>query len=296
MSKAPPAYQYYPSDFEGGTAEWELDEVGLYTRLLNHQWIAGSIPTDQRRAASLAHTTVEVFERLWPVVGQKFEVGPDGRLRNARLEAEREKQRAWREKQVASGKKGAASRHGGKPDGKPSGDPSGEPSGDPSGEPSGKKVALHSSLFSPQSSSSVSGLRPGKPAKKRRTFLVPPQAAELAKHLRDRIQENNPQAKVTTSQLEHWGDDARLMLNSDHRDLSEVRAVIDWCQHDSFWRTNILSMAKLREKYDQLTLKMRNGGSDERKSFRQQTEDRGLRQLDEFVRGEGKGLPGPGEA
>jgi hypothetical protein len=31
--------------------------------------------------------------------------------------------------------------------------------------------------------------------------------------------------------------------------------MIRWCQADEFWRGNILSMPKLREKYDQLRLK-----------------------------------------
>lgn len=89
MSKAPPAFQFYPGDFLEGSAEMTLEETGLYIRLLCRQWITGSVPSDAARAATLAQTTVDTFERLWPVVGQKFESGTDGRLRNARLEAER---------------------------------------------------------------------------------------------------------------------------------------------------------------------------------------------------------------
>jgi hypothetical protein len=38
---------------------------------------------------------------------------------------------------------------------------------------------------------------------------------------------------------------------------------IDWCQDDEFWRSNVLSMPKLREKYEQLRLqasRRRTGG------------------------------------
>lgn len=53
-----------------------------------------------------------------------------------------------------------------------------------------------------------------------------------------------------------WRDAARLMIDSDGRTPTEIEAVIRWSQSDDFWRTNILSMPKLREKYDQLRLRM----------------------------------------
>lgn len=53
-----------------------------------------------------------------------------------------------------------------------------------------------------------------------------------------------------------WRDAARLMLDRDGRDHTEATRLIDWSQQDNFWRTNILSMPKLREKYDQLRLRM----------------------------------------
>ena len=44
------------------------------------------------------------------------------------------------------------------------------------------------------------------------------------------------------------------MLDNDGRTEQEIHGAIDWCQADEFWRSNILSMPKLREKYDQLRL------------------------------------------
>lgn len=49
-------------------------------------------------------------------------------------------------------------------------------------------------------------------------------------------------------------DAARLLLDRDGRSVRQVKAAIDWATEDSFWRANILSMAKLREKYEQLRL------------------------------------------
>lgn len=49
-------------------------------------------------------------------------------------------------------------------------------------------------------------------------------------------------------------DAARLLLDRDGLSVAQVEAAIRWCQADEFWRSNILSMSKLRDKYDQLRL------------------------------------------
>jgi hypothetical protein len=46
------------------------------------------------------------------------------------------------------------------------------------------------------------------------------------------------------------------MIQMDGRSPPEIEAVIRWSQTDPFWRNNILSPAKLREKWPQLVLKM----------------------------------------
>ena len=49
-------------------------------------------------------------------------------------------------------------------------------------------------------------------------------------------------------------DAARLMLDRDGLSVDNVAGAIRWCQADEFWRSNVLSMSKLREKFDQLRL------------------------------------------
>lgn len=58
-----------------------------------------------------------------------------------------------------------------------------------------------------------------------------------------------------------WRDAARLMLDRDHRTEQQAHAAIDWCQSDSFWRGNILSLPKLRDKYDQLSMAAQRGST-----------------------------------
>lgn len=73
----------------------------------------------------------------------------------------------------------------------------------------------------------------------------------LCVHLADRI-EGNGSKRPRISKT--WRDEARLMLDNDRRTEDQVRRAIDWCQGNAFWRRNILSMPKLRERYEQLRL------------------------------------------
>jgi hypothetical protein len=81
-----------------------------------------------------------------------------------------------------------------------------------------------------------------------------PDVARLCAHLADRIESNGSKRPAVTAK---WRDSARLLLDKDGRTEAQVVWLIDWCQADEFWHSNILSMPKLREKFDQLLLKAR---------------------------------------
>ena len=51
-----------------------------------------------------------------------------------------------------------------------------------------------------------------------------------------------------------WTDSARRMIDLDNREPLRAENLIRWCQGNTFWRKNILSMPTFREKYDQLRL------------------------------------------
>lgn len=71
----------------------------------------------------------------------------------------------------------------------------------------------------------------------------------ICEHLANRIAEDGSKRPTITK---GWRTSARLMLDTDGRTEQEVHAAIDWCQSHHFWRTNVLSMPTLREKYDRL--------------------------------------------
>lgn len=78
---------------------------------------------------------------------------------------------------------------------------------------------------------------------------------EMANQLFSRILENNENAKEPD--LEKWANEIRLMRISDNRTEEQIRYLIDWTQSDSFWKSNILSPAKLRKQFDALAIRVK---------------------------------------
>lgn len=70
-------------------------------------------------------------------------------------------------------------------------------------------------------------------------------------HLDTRLRANGVKVPARTKKNV---DAARLLLDRDGRSVENVKRAIDYATTDDFWRAVILSMAKLREKYDQLRL------------------------------------------
>ncbi|MFK0222163.1 hypothetical protein ACIQWN_28735 [Streptomyces vinaceus] len=56
-----------------------------------------------------------------------------------------------------------------------------------------------------------------------------------------------------------WRDAARLLIDKDGVPLDDVLGAIRWSQANDFWRSNILSMPKLRKQYDTLRLQAQRG-------------------------------------
>lgn len=69
--------------------------------------------------------------------------------------------------------------------------------------------------------------------------------------LADLIEANGSKRPTITKA---WHNAARLLITADRRHIEKAADLIRWCQADPFWRANILSMPKFREKYDQLRL------------------------------------------
>lgn len=81
----------------------------------------------------------------------------------------------------------------------------------------------------------------------------------LTQLLVDLMIKNNPKSSIikrlTPKRHEEWVNQCRLLRTIDQKTPGEIKRVILFSQSDSFWKSNILSMPKLREKWDQLWLK-----------------------------------------
>jgi len=83
----------------------------------------------------------------------------------------------------------------------------------------------------------------------------------LSKHLFSLIAKLDDKARYNPK----WADDIDKMIRLDGRNESEVRALIDFAHGNEFWKKNILSAGKLREKATMLTAQMKGdkaSGSD----------------------------------
>jgi len=79
---------------------------------------------------------------------------------------------------------------------------------------------------------------------------------QLASRLYQEILKNNPNHKKPN--LQAWSNDVRLMMERDKRNEEQIIYVIDWCQNDEFWKSNVLSISKLRERFDQLIIQIKS--------------------------------------
>lgn len=104
-----------------------------------------------------------------------------------------------------------------------------------------------------------------KKEKENNIFSSDTQAYRLCEVFRKCLDKNNPNRKQETeARIQAWCKEFDLLLRIDKRDFDDVIDLIKFTQWDSFEKTVVLSPRKLRERYDQLSLKReradKNGG------------------------------------
>lgn len=62
---------------------------------------------------------------------------------------------------------------------------------------------------------------------------------------------------IKKSNMQTWADNFRKLIEIDQVDKRLAKEVMDWVTQDPFWRTNVLSAKKLREKFMELAIKMK---------------------------------------
>lgn len=79
---------------------------------------------------------------------------------------------------------------------------------------------------------------------------------QLATFFFSQIKRNNPNHKEPNFQK--WSDDIRKMVEIDKRTEEQIKYLIRWVQEDDFEMANVLSPSKLRKRFDQLVIKVKN--------------------------------------
>lgn len=130
--------------------------------------------------------------------------------------------------------------------------PSPLPSPVPEPSPEPLPFPIHSSQPAP----AASNTEQKREIKPEVTFQEGSEPYKLAVLMRDTLKANVPTLKEPN--LQKWAHSFAVALRNDNRmaEPAFVAQVILWACSDAFWRANIQSPDKLREKFDQLTAKM----------------------------------------
>lgn len=83
----------------------------------------------------------------------------------------------------------------------------------------------------------------------------PEEITKLTELLIDLMKKNNQNAKIP-DKLDKWHDSIRLMIQNDGYTVEQIKQLIVFSQNDSFWKGNILSTSKLRDKAGTLILQI----------------------------------------
>jgi uncharacterized protein YdaU (DUF1376 family) len=115
-----PAFQFYAADYlaDEKVGIMTLEQEGAYIRLLCYCWREGSIPADPEVLSRLCKGASTTILGLVVSCFKQHPADPS-RLIHWRLETERAKQEAWRQKSSEGGKKSSGGRSGGKTPQKP---------------------------------------------------------------------------------------------------------------------------------------------------------------------------------
>ena len=76
----------------------------------------------------------------------------------------------------------------------------------------------------------------------------------LSDYLYKKILTNDDKTKKPN--IQKWAEHIDKLIRLDKRDPHEIAKVIDFATNDDFWKSNILSTSKLRQKYQTLKLQM----------------------------------------
>lgn len=88
---------------------------------------------------------------------------------------------------------------------------------------------------------------------------IPYRLAKLLFNEHQKIDPKFLEGKNQDEVFQRWGADIEKLIRIDGRNEHQIARIVRWSQADPFWNSNILSGQKLREKFDQLVVRSKNG-------------------------------------
>jgi hypothetical protein len=221
-------------------------ELGACFRLLCRQWLDGYISDDLRLLARLCRLDATAMDEAWVTLEPFFPAIEPGKRANRYMWIEREKVVAELERRSDEGTRAARKFWDEKKrlNATPNATPNGLPMPDPIQE---QTRAEKPSLSEQGCSETLPSKKPNREPSR--------EATGLALLLKTEILRNKADYKITPAQERSWAGTADRMLRLDGRKPEEAAELIRWAHRAEFWRSNILSMDKFREKFDPLALK-----------------------------------------
>ena len=228
MKKKLPYFPFYPADFLSDLAAQDLTlaQCGAYVILLCHDWLEAGLPLS-------GSPKVDKLFKKYPSLKHFFKT-KKGKLRNPRLEKERQKRKKFCKSMKTAGVKGAKKRWLGH-------------------EPK-MAEAIPKNASSSSYSSSSSNIHS-------KTYVYDDDDMFLVGKLLEHLERINPNLTVlkrmdTDQQAKRrWANSFRLMREQDKHSLQEIGDMIDCAMKDEFWRKVILSPDNLRKHWDKLVMK-----------------------------------------
>jgi uncharacterized protein YdaU (DUF1376 family) len=256
-----PYFPFYVNDFLGSrtVACLTLEQIGAYTLLLAHAWGDPDclLPTDENELMALTQNKLSSSQALAGLMKRAFtlQAEPKPGYFNPRLREVKRQYENHSKAMSLAGKKGAEYKKILKLK---------EKDLQAKLKPGFSQAeAKHKLSLALSSSSSIASSSSKSLLKKAKTIC--PDALRLSGLMADLILQHTPDHKDLSNGSKdktttRWARDIDLMLRIDKRIPDGVEKTIIFAHTDSFWFKNILSGAKLREKYDQLGMNMKQPG------------------------------------
>lgn len=244
-------YKRHIGDYVKKTAHLSPLEHGVYNLILDSYYDREQGPTALEANRWARARTEEERQAVTAVLEEFFEQGYDGRYRNDRVEDELQAYRAMAESNriiaIAREEKKRLKREG-STEIPPTVARDEHEACEKEHEPFTVGAPNQEPLTNNTSSSEQS------PDTQKRRKWGTEEDHLAAQWIFSLVRKLNADAKEPN--WDGWANDIRLMRESDKRDHRQICDLFKRANADTFWQSNILSPAKLREKWDQLVIRL----------------------------------------